>query len=93
MPVKEALYRVTQEALQNVLRHARASQVSVRLANDDQGLVWEVRDDGQGFDPSGNFPGHVGLRSMRERVELVGGLWEVESAPGRGVSLRAHIPA
>ena len=93
MPVKEALYRVTQEALQNVLRHARATQVFVRLASDGVGLLWEVRDNGRGFDASQLFPGHLGLRSMRERVERVGGVWEMESAPGRGVRLRARIPA
>jgi PAS domain S-box-containing protein len=92
MAVKEALYRVTQEALQNVLRHAGASRVVVRLVADRRGLLWEVQDDGQGFDASQPFPGHLGLRSMRERVEQVGGVWETVSMPGRGVRLRAHIP-
>jgi signal transduction histidine kinase len=53
----------------------------------------EIKDDGQGFDPGGEFPGHLGLRSMRERVERLGGAFEIESAPDRGTRLDAQIPS
>ena len=49
-------------------------------------------DDGIGFDPTGNFPGHLGLHSMRERIERLGGTLAVESAPGKGTEIRAWMP-
>jgi len=52
----------------------------------------EVRDDGEGFDPEGSFPGHLGLKSMRERVAHLGGTLRIESAPGEGTRIRAQIP-
>lgn len=92
LPVKEALYRVAQEALHNVVKHARATRVDLALALDDGRITLDLRDDGVGFDPTGEFPGHLGLRSMRERVARVGGSFLVESAPGAGTRLRAEIP-
>lgn len=89
---KEALYRVALEALHNVVKHADAQQVVVALKELDGVIVLEVRDDGRGFDPKGSFPGHLGLRSMRERVEDVGGTLVVESAPGTGTTVRARVP-
>ena len=56
----------------------------------DVGLL--VADDGRGFDPGGEFPGHLGLQSMRERAAAVGGSLDIESAPGAGTRLRAHVP-
>ncbi|HOA24416.1 MAG: PAS domain S-box protein [Chloroflexi bacterium] len=91
--VKETLYRVAQEALHNVTKHARASRVDLALREADGMLTLEIRDDGQGFDTGGDFPGHLGLRSMRERVEGVGGTLEIESAPGEGTCVRARLPA
>ncbi len=90
--VKEALYRMTQEAFHNVLRHAQAKHVTMQLEVGDRDICWEVRDDGRGFDPADPFPGHMGLQSMRERVERAGGTWEVKSAPGAGTTLRAALP-
>jgi signal transduction histidine kinase len=52
----------------------------------------EVRDDGRGFDPSDSFPGHLGLKSMRERVVHLGGTLRIESAPGGGTRIRTQIP-
>jgi len=89
LAVKEALYRVAQEALHNVAKHAQATQVELRLAVEDGRLTLTIRDDGQGFDPTGDFPGHLGLRSMRERLEAVGGEFHLHSAPGQGTMIRA----
>jgi PAS domain S-box-containing protein len=91
--VKEALYRIAQEALHNTVKHARASRVDLRLACADGWLDLEVSDDGVGFDASGTFPGHLGLHSMRERAEKVGGRLILDSAPGRGARIRARAPA
>lgn len=92
LPVKEAIYRVAQEALHNVVKHARATRVELRLAAEDGHLALDLKDDGQGFDPEGDFPGHLGLRSMRERVARLGGDFAVESAPGAGTRVRARVP-
>jgi len=92
LPAKEALYRIAQEALHNIVKHAHASHVDLRLRSKADGLVLEVQDDGRGFDPSGSFPGHLGLHSMRERVERAGGRLEVVSAAGQGTRVRARLP-
>jgi len=92
LAVKEALYRIAQEALHNTVKHARASTVELMLESGSRELVLRVSDDGRGFDPDGEFPGHLGLRSMRERAAAVGGALHVDSAPGRGTRLRAHVP-
>jgi signal transduction histidine kinase len=83
---------MTQEAFHNVIRHAQAKHVRVRLEVCDDDLVWEVRDDGRGFDPAGSFPGHYGLRSLRERAAQAGGECEITSAPGAGTCVRAKLP-
>ena len=92
MPVKEALYRITQEALHNIVKHAHASQVGLSLTCDKERLRLEIKDNGQGFDPSGSFPGHLGLHSMCERTEQVGGQFTLESSPGRGARVLVEIP-
>jgi signal transduction histidine kinase len=92
LAVKEALYRIAQEALHNTVKHARARAVDLALEASPGELVLRVSDDGRGFDPGGDFPGHLGLRSMRERAAALGGALELESAPGRGTRLRARIP-
>jgi len=88
------LFRVAQEALNNVSRHAGARAASVALRQTDGGLLLAVRDDGVGFDPAS--PGtrrSLGLASMRERVRLVNGTLDIESAPGRGTAIIAWVPA
>jgi signal transduction histidine kinase/PAS domain-containing protein len=72
LSVKEAFYRIAQEAINNAVKHARPSRLSVRLANGSNLLSLEVRDDGRGFDPAALYPGHFGLRSMHERAQRVG---------------------
>jgi signal transduction histidine kinase len=89
------LYRVAQEALTNVTRHARASRARVELAETPRGVVLEVHDDGVGFDLAAELRGgldHFGLAGMRERVELAGGTWTVWSRPGAGTVLTATLP-
>lgn len=89
---KEALYRIAQEALHNIIKHARASSVSLRLLVSEDELLLVVRDNGRGFETSGAFPGHLGLRSMQERVARTGGTLSVESAPGQGTTIRVRLP-
>jgi signal transduction histidine kinase len=92
MEMKHALYRIAQEALHNIVKHARASMVFLRLAKEANEIVLEVSDNGRGFDPAGLFPGHLGLRSMRERVTKIGGTLTIESAPGQGTCIRVQVP-
>lgn len=92
MDVKVALYRVSQEAMQNIARHAHARNVTVRLAESPTELVLEIIDDGVGFDPAQPFPGHLGLASMRKRIADIGGVLEVASAPGQGTRIHVRAP-
>jgi PAS domain S-box-containing protein len=92
LETKEAIYRIAQEALHNTVKHARASRAELRFESDARGIVLEVSDDGGGFDPSRDFSGHLGLKSMRERATRLGGTLRVDSAPGGGTTIRALIP-
>jgi signal transduction histidine kinase len=89
---KHALYRIAQEALHNIIKHAHATTVVLRLARQANMVVLEVRDDGQGFDPTCPFPGHFGLRSMQERATKIRGTLTIESAHGEGTSLSVQVP-
>jgi PAS domain S-box-containing protein len=89
---KEALYRIAQEALHNTVKHARASQVEISMSCSPGWINLEISDDGVGFDAKGEFPGHLGLRSMSERAERLDGSLEVDTAPGSGTRIRARIP-
>jgi signal transduction histidine kinase len=91
--VEEQLYRLGQEALANVVRHARASRATVRIATADDAVSIEVSDDGRGFDPAAVGANHFGLQSMRGRVTDLGGRLQVTSTPGRGTVLRVEVPA
>jgi PAS domain S-box-containing protein len=87
------LFRVAQGALNNVTRHAGSRAASVTLRQMDGGLLLAVRDDGVGFDPASPGTGmSLGLASMRERVRLVNGTLDIESAPGRGTEIIAWVP-
>lgn len=88
---KEALYRVAQEALHNTVKHARASTVTFRLIAQANEIVLEMRDDGKGFDATGSFPGHLGLRSMLERMSRVDGTLTIKSIPGEGTCIKAKL--
>jgi len=88
------LFRVLQEALNNVSRHARSRTARVVLREADGGLQLIVHDDGVGFDPGGPRQGSsLGLVSMCERLRLVNGTLEVDSGPGRGTAVIAWVPA
>jgi PAS domain S-box-containing protein len=94
--VRAILYRIAQEALSNARRHARGVAVEVTLGERDRGYFVRVRDEGPGFDArvlTASPTGHMGLSSMRERAEMAGGWWRVDSAPGRGTRVECWIPA
>ncbi|MFI6931110.1 GAF domain-containing protein [Streptomyces sp. NPDC050287] len=91
--VKHALYRIAQEALHNVIKHAAARHVLLRLCATPETVTLVVTDDGAGFDTGSSFPGHLGLHSMRERAREAGGTLVVDSRPGRGTRIRATVPA
>ena len=92
LEVKQALYRIAQEALHNIVRHARAGTVELKLAREGQQIILEVRDDGRGFDSKNSFPGHLGLRSMQERAAQVHGSLTIESTPGQGTCIHVEVP-
>jgi signal transduction histidine kinase len=89
--VEDTLYRLVQEALTNVVKHAGATNVSVSVARHDGMVDVTVQDDGSGIDQAAPTAGY-GLVGMRERVDLVGGTLEIEGVPGSGTRLRATIP-
>src|SRR2546422_4319539 len=87
-----ALFRIAQEALNNVAKHAGARQVRIELAGDAEEIVMRVVDDGAGFDPAAAARGkRWGMKTMRERAEAAGGRLEVDSAPGAGTVVRASV--
>jgi two-component system, NarL family, sensor histidine kinase UhpB len=86
-----AVYRIAQESLTNVARHAAARRVVLELDANGHRVVLRVADDGRGFD--GSFEEHGGLRSMRERALLVGGALALKNAPEGGVEVRLEVPA
>jgi two-component system nitrate/nitrite sensor histidine kinase NarX len=88
--VQVAFYRVCQEALYNVAKHAKARQVEINLKQEGAVIELRIRDDGQGFDPKQTFSGHYGLSMMRERAEAAGALLSVTSQPGHGTELTIH---
>src|SRR5690606_5726628 len=88
------VYRIAQEALMNVRKHAHAGQVTVRLRTVDDGCLVEVADDGVGFAPqrAETRAGHLGLSLMRDRAEIVGGWWRIDSTPGAGTVVEFWVP-
>jgi two-component system sensor histidine kinase UhpB len=92
-----ACFRAVQEALTNVMRHARAQHVWIELSQTEAALDLAVRDDGVGFDVAKTLEqapscGHLGLLGMKERVQILGGDIEVDSQPGRGTRIRISFP-
>lgn len=98
-PLETGLYRIVQEALSNVERHAGVKRAEVSVWAEHDRLFAEVADAGRGFTPPAlvgpdatNDPAHIGLRGMRERLALVHGTLAVESRPGGGTRVRAEVP-
>ena len=89
---KEALYRIGLEAIQNTIKHAKAKRVELNLIVTDERVQLEICDDGIGFDADGNYPGHLGLVSMRERAEKCGGNVNIGSQHGHGTTIRVQLP-
>jgi signal transduction histidine kinase len=94
--LETACFRIVQEALRNVLRHAKASRVLISLKNCGGQILLVVKDDGTGFDVHSEnfttFTNRVGLRGMKERTMAVGGRLEVRSSPSQGTEIRAQFP-
>jgi signal transduction histidine kinase len=90
--LETVLYRISQEALTNVLKHASAGRVQVRLARLDGSLTLTVEDDGDGFTPSDLPEERLGVVGMRERVSLLAGSFTLNSVPGQGTRLVAELP-
>jgi signal transduction histidine kinase len=88
----EVIFRMTEEALRNIERHAAASRVRVALRMVDAAqLELRVEDDGAGFDPEASRPGHFGLIGLREQAQLIGAAFEIKSAPNQGTLLRLTL--
>jgi signal transduction histidine kinase len=95
--LETALFRVAQEAMSNIVRHAQAENVSLTLEFRDEFVAVDIEDDGQGFDVDATFARRqdgapFGLMGMRERVDLLSGTLVVESRPGEGTSVRVRVP-
>ncbi len=91
--VRVAFYRIAQEVVGNVRKHANAAHVEVKLSSMDGGVLLSVADDGTGFDPREKpAPGHLGLSTVMERAELAGGWCRVQSRPGEGTTVRCWMP-
>ncbi|GAC1515383.1 MAG: PAS domain S-box protein [Chloroflexota bacterium] len=89
---EEQLYRLAQEALHNVVKHARARAINIHLSEDADQVTLEIKDDGIGFDPDMERPGHMGLQTMAERARRLGGTISVISSPDHGTTVRATAP-
>jgi len=89
--VEAAVYFTCAEALQNATKHGRAGRIEIRLDATTDAVFFLVHDDGAGFDPTWDGRG-TGLRGMRDRVEAVGGVLQVSSAPGRGTTVSGQVP-
>jgi signal transduction histidine kinase len=90
--VEQCIYRIAQEAIENVTAHANAKQLMVRLVQDAGSVTLSVQDDGDGFNPvEAEKAGHFGLVGMRERAVMAGGEFKVESSPGKGATITLSI--
>ena len=89
--VEEVLYGIAQEALNNVIRHANARAVSVRIAESDRLITMTIKDDGDGFDPNSITSGGMGLKTMRERAAVLNARLRIESQPGQGTQVKVEV--
>jgi signal transduction histidine kinase len=93
LPIEKALYRVAQEALNNVIKHANATEVKITLTSQEETVTLTVEDNGVGIEPGVAKPNTLGLTSMRERVELLEGTFEIRPSPaGSGTLVRVTVP-
>ena len=90
--VEEVLYRISQEALHNVVKHAAARQVTLSIERIRTGVRLRITDDGKGFDAASVPDGHLGLAGMRARAEKIGATLEVDSRPGAGTTIEVFLP-
>jgi len=90
--VETALYRIVQESLTNIVKHARAQTISIAVTRKPGAVAVVVEDDGDGFDPANVRDGGFGLEGMRERVGLLDGRLQLESGEGTGTTLVAEVP-
>jgi signal transduction histidine kinase len=90
--LETALYRIVQESLTNIVKHAHARRVSILLTRRPSWVAAVIEDDGAGFEPGSTRDGGVGLVGMRERIALLDGRLDVESRPGSGTTIRAELP-
>lgn len=81
--------------MNNAVKHAQATRISLHLQAQGGIITMEVHDDGLGFDPQGEYPGHLGLHSMQERAAQIGAVLEIESVPEHGtrVQVRVYLPS
>ncbi len=91
LEIEQALYRIAQESLANIARHSHASRVSINLNYKDKDSEMVIMDNGCGFSLD-QKPAGVGLRTMRERATMIGGSVEISSSPGKGTTVRVHVP-
>jgi signal transduction histidine kinase len=92
LPLEEELYRIALEALNNVVKHAKAQHVTVHVEFDERRVLLEISDDGKGYDPAvARGGGGMGLRGMAERAQRINGRLEVVSAPGQGTLLKVEV--
>ena len=92
LPIEEVLYRISQEALHNVVKHAGARQVRLELGRIASGVRLRITDDGKGFDPARVPDGHLGLAGMRARADKIGARFSVRSVPGEGTTIEVVVP-
>ena len=95
--IETALFRIVQEAITNIIRHAHATAVNVRFARQEGFVTLQVSDNGQGFDPQTLQPSDahgkgLGLRGMQERASILGGEFQMQTAPGKGTVITIHVP-
>jgi PAS domain S-box-containing protein len=89
---EQALYRIAQEALHNVVKHAQASRVEIHLLVEDRAMCLRIADDGRGFERSLVPAGHMGLGTMSQRAVALGGEYTVDSTPGEGTTVTVRVP-
>jgi signal transduction histidine kinase len=92
LPIEEVLYRISQEALHNIVKHASARQVRLELARIANGVRLRITDDGKGFDPTKVPDGHLGLAGMRARADKIGARLTVRSVTGEGTVIEVVVP-